>query len=87
MLHMGGQNYTTQTIRKAVIADFSKSITAVPDDRLDTSLADLWREWSPAMRAAPVLEDAPPPPVGGQKRPDPEPGLRAQAQAQAQARM
>ena len=81
MLHMGGQNFSTDTIRKAVIVDFSKTEEAVPPELLDTSKADLWRDWSQELRDTAVASDVPLPPVGGREA-NTEPAAMARQQAE-----
>jgi hypothetical protein len=81
MLHMGGQNFSTDTIRKAVIVDFSKTEEAVPPELLDTFKADLWRDWSQELRDTAVASDAPLPPVGGREA-NTEPAATARQQAE-----
>ena len=49
MAHMAGHNYTGM-IRQAVLADFSR--TDLDRLRLDPPQADMWRDWSDAVRAS-----------------------------------
>ncbi len=47
--HMAGHNYTS-VIRQAVLADFWR--TSLDAARLDPPQPDMWRDWSPVLRAS-----------------------------------
>lgn len=53
ILHMAGQNRSTDVIRQATIYAFAKTPASVPDERMtDESNLDIWRDWSDEVRAA-----------------------------------
>lgn len=53
ILHMAGQNQSTDVIRQATIYAFAKTVASVPDNRMtDESNRDIWRDWSDEVRSA-----------------------------------
>ena len=52
ILHMAGQNLSTDVIRQATIYGFLKTPASLPDPLVvDNTNGDIWRDWSDEVRA------------------------------------
>ena len=52
ILHMAGQNQSTDVIRQATIYGFLKTPASLPDPLVvDNTNGDIWRDWSDEVRA------------------------------------
>ena len=55
MLHMAGQNTSSDVIRQATFYSFMKTRESIPDEiAMDNPSGDIWRDWSDEVRAVGV---------------------------------